>query len=260
MIKIETLLKSLPPLPCTVQKFEQAYKQENHTISDFVKIIIEDPMLTANLLKLANSSIYGFTQRIKSLDQAIALFGVKAVRSLVINFEIQKLFIKQPLIYGMDIATLTQLNIKQAKIAASWASEIDKELTDDIFMVALLSDMGKLLISKALEEHDHASMLMQKAPTILHIKRIEKKLTHYTSEAISAKMYENWNLDTTLINTLNCLFKKGHYPRKIKKMAVMVWVVKTALNCKENLTDESIQNAQKIAHRYKLEGFSNHLY
>ncbi len=250
MSDIYKVIKALPPLPKTVSAFEKAFKDEESTIEDFVKIIYEDPMLTADILKAANSTIYGFTQQIKTLQQAIALFGVPTIRALVINYGIQKIHIAEPLVYGIDMEQLSKLNMEQATFAASWMSKLDKALIDDIFLITLLSGMGKLPISKMLEKQDTA--LFQKAPTMLKLRLAEKKLVGYTTEAVSAMMYDYWRLDKTLIDVLEYTAGIGSHPKWIKKMAVILWIVKTALNSKERWSERSIAKALSIAERYRL--------
>ena len=79
-------IKNLPPLPKSVMEVQKITSDPNASIKDLVKVIKEDPLLTANLLKVANSPLYGFTRQIKTIDQAVALFGMSTVKGFAISF------------------------------------------------------------------------------------------------------------------------------------------------------------------------------
>ena len=68
-------IKQLPPLPETAVKIEAVYQNPNSTFEDMVKILEKDPLLTADILKSANSPLYGFSREITSIAQAVSLFG-----------------------------------------------------------------------------------------------------------------------------------------------------------------------------------------
>ncbi|MCW8954282.1 MAG: HDOD domain-containing protein, partial [Sulfurimonas sp.] len=74
-------IKSLPPLSTTITEVNRIYADDESTISDMAKAIEHDPMIIANLLKTANSPLYGFGREIKSAAQAVSLFGMGMTRS-----------------------------------------------------------------------------------------------------------------------------------------------------------------------------------
>jgi hypothetical protein len=78
-------IKSLPPLPKSVMQIQQITSDPNASIADLIKVVKEDPMLTANLLKAANSPLYGFSRQIKNVDQAISLFGMSTVKGFALS-------------------------------------------------------------------------------------------------------------------------------------------------------------------------------
>jgi|GEM_PF-2997000 len=253
--KITKALRVLPPLPQTIQEFNKVYQNPQSDIEDFVGVIVKDPMLTANLLKVANSTIYGFTHKIKTLDQAIGLFGIKTVHTLIISYELQKLFSEQTLLYGITTKELSTINYEQAVLAASYASTVEKSLCDEAFMIALLSDMGKILISQAMQNDTQLKQKIHNAQTINEVKTIEKEHLGIASEGVSARIFFEWHFDAFFVDVLECLWKKGRYSGDEQKVAQIVWVVKTACNYKQKLTPESIEKAAKLANRFRLEPF-----
>ena len=77
----ELLLKvidNLPPLPETVMKLQQYVDSAGSDvqIDGVVDIISKDPLLTGDLLRLANSPYYGFSREISTLNQVVSLLGI----------------------------------------------------------------------------------------------------------------------------------------------------------------------------------------
>ena len=64
--------------------------------SDVGKVIAEDPGLTARLLRLVNSPIYGFPSRIETVSQAISIVGMTQLRDLAIGTSFIRLFTNVP--------------------------------------------------------------------------------------------------------------------------------------------------------------------
>jgi len=58
IIEIQTKIESLPPLPESIQQIENIRISELATPDDLLNIIERDPMVTANVLKIANSAAF----------------------------------------------------------------------------------------------------------------------------------------------------------------------------------------------------------
>ncbi len=85
----ELLLKTidnLPPLPETVIKLQQYVDSAGSEaqVQGVVDIISKDPLLTGDLLRLANSSYYGFSREISTLNQVVSLLGISNVKNVAI--------------------------------------------------------------------------------------------------------------------------------------------------------------------------------
>ncbi|MEO1954390.1 MAG: HDOD domain-containing protein, partial [Campylobacterales bacterium] len=77
-------IKQLPPLPESAMQIEAVYQDPDGSFSDMVKILEKDPLLTADILKAANSPLYGFSREINAINQAVGLFGMGTVRGFAL--------------------------------------------------------------------------------------------------------------------------------------------------------------------------------
>lgn len=79
MAQIQTepakLFEDLPPFPPVAAKLSQALGEDNTAVSAIVDLVASDPALAADILRRANSPIYGFGRRVDSLREALVLLG-----------------------------------------------------------------------------------------------------------------------------------------------------------------------------------------
>lgn len=60
-------IESLPPLPQTIIDIEEFRKRADKEVDDLIKIIEKDALCVTTLLKVANSSLFGFRSKIETL-------------------------------------------------------------------------------------------------------------------------------------------------------------------------------------------------
>ena len=85
-------IEDLPTLPRTVLKITELVNNPRSSAKDLARIITDDQVLTARLLKLVNSSFYGFPQRISTVTGAIVLLGFDAIRNLLLTTSVFDIF------------------------------------------------------------------------------------------------------------------------------------------------------------------------
>ncbi|MDZ7817979.1 MAG: HDOD domain-containing protein [Aliarcobacter sp.] len=82
-------INSLPSLPASVIELEKYKNIESTNISKLLSIIEEDPLMVVTILKIANSSMFGFKFKIETLSKAINLLGTNFTISIAIGCAIQ---------------------------------------------------------------------------------------------------------------------------------------------------------------------------
>jgi len=85
-------IKALPPLDDTIIKIQTVCSDDNSSLNDLSQIVEKDPMLTANILRSANSPLYGFSREITTISRAITLFGMATIRGFALSSAVKKSF------------------------------------------------------------------------------------------------------------------------------------------------------------------------
>lgn len=79
---VVSAVRTLPALPQVVMELVASLNDDNCDIDRVARSIARDPAITAKTLRLANSSFYGLSRQVHSIDQAVTILGFSAVRNI----------------------------------------------------------------------------------------------------------------------------------------------------------------------------------
>src|SRR5882757_599437 len=82
---LEKKLADLPPLPAVVTRIMQTVNSPDTSAEDLNKLISMDQGLSSKVLRIVNSSYYGFPKRISTITHAVVILGFNTVRNLVLG-------------------------------------------------------------------------------------------------------------------------------------------------------------------------------
>ncbi len=139
--------KTLPTLPGVAVELLNQFRNPEVNLQKTAEIIRQDPALTVKILKFVNSPFYGVRREVTSVDHAIALLGLNAVRTLALSFSLVR-GLRSSDKAGFDFARYWQRSILSA--AATRALGISKQLVDleHLFLAGLLQDIGMLALQE----------------------------------------------------------------------------------------------------------------
>lgn len=240
-------IKSLPPLPKSVQQIQQLYASGDPDISKLVKLVESDPILTSDVLANANSPLYGFSKKIVSVKQAVTLFGTSNIRSVVLATSTQKNFVLNFTPYGINSSQYSQLCDLQSALMFQWYMSIDISMSNTLIPLIFLSEMGKILISQDILRSVYTSKFKKAIEETENISNVEYHFTSTTTYAINALLYKHWNFDEIFIEIMEYLDNPTEENAHLEEYANAIKVVDKAININERLTDRSIEKATILA-------------
>jgi HD-like signal output (HDOD) protein len=141
----ERILKStgdLPPMPHVAAEVMEKIGSDRTTAEDLNRVISQDQALAARVLRIANSSFYASTARIKTLSHAIAYMGFNSIRSLVIAAATRNLF---PVL-GKNELRLWEHSVGCGLAARLIARRAMFASPEQAFLSGLLHDVGKTVL------------------------------------------------------------------------------------------------------------------
>ena len=246
-------VESLAPLQRTIIEIEQYRKKEEKEIQELYEIIKKDALLVTNLLKIANSAMFGFRSKVETPLRAITLLGINFTISVAISTSSQKLLISSLSPYGLSNDDFMKASNIALALTNLWLNKVDPELKDKLLLPALLQDIGKYIISDVLILNNKESDFYKKVlENLKSLQEIEKDFFEFSSSYVTAHIFKHWNLSQELINTIEFVDDVEKSPIEYKQKAMILDVIKTASNIKEPLSEKSINMAIKKAKEYKL--------
>jgi putative nucleotidyltransferase with HDIG domain len=136
--------KTLPTLPNVINKLNTLSDSDKSTVQEMAKIVSSDQVLSARILRLANSPSYGF-YRVSTISNAMILLGVNVVKSLALSSSIFAIMEK-------DSVGLWEHSLGVGVAANLIARKLALPECEEIATAGLLHDIGKVIIKLKCEE------------------------------------------------------------------------------------------------------------
>jgi diguanylate cyclase (GGDEF)-like protein len=138
----------LPSPVGIVMRILELGQDPNASIADVAKVITLDPALSARLLRMANSPLYARQRKTENLRQAIKLFGLEGTLTLALSFSVVTKLREQDA-DGFDYALYWRRSVAAATCAQVIGDRLSLKNREDLFLAALLQDIGMLALARA---------------------------------------------------------------------------------------------------------------
>lgn len=182
-------LPSLPKVAVEVLRLAQA---DNASITDIADVIQQDPALTVKLLRVVNSSLFGMSRKISSLQQAMVVLGLRTVKVMVLSFSLVDAMEKGKS-SSFDYAGYWRRSLTAAAAARLIAEHHNRGLLDEAFVTGLLCDIGTVAAFRCAREI-YAPVLDDHDPTQETIQAAERRVLGLSHETIGADLLNRWGL------------------------------------------------------------------
>ncbi len=140
-------LTSLPKPPAVHSELVALARDPETTLGDLVEVVERDISLTAEVLKLVNSSFFALVSQVDSVERAVGLLGVDVIQALALAGTV--FGPSSALSADLDAAELGRRSVRVALLARriAAAERWDKSATSDLCLAALLHDVGLLVLA-----------------------------------------------------------------------------------------------------------------
>lgn len=136
---------TLATLPEITSRIVMTVEDPRSTASQLHKIISHDPALVTRILKVVNSAFYGLPGQIGSVERAIVLLGLNAVKNLAVAASLGQLFRGVKLCEGFTAKDLWTHCIAVAVTSREIAKQLRVPLAEEAFLAGLIHDVGILV-------------------------------------------------------------------------------------------------------------------
>jgi putative nucleotidyltransferase with HDIG domain len=191
--RIENIV-ALPTVPGSLKRIAQILEKPNVTLEEIGRFVSADPALTAKVLKMVNSAIYGFPGRISSVSHAVMLLGLNVIKGLLLGISVFD--IMQKLMAG-----LWDHSLGCAVISRSIALKKGIKDPEDVAIAALIHDIGKVILGMEFQQAYEGAVedaLSRRIP----ISEAERAVFQETHAAVGMWLAQKWHFPPKLVEVI----------------------------------------------------------
>lgn len=238
-------IEKLPPLPKTLNKILELCGNPNANISSLSTEIEKDPALTADLLKLSNSAYYGGRMKVKTIQDAIKLVGLKNLKNLLYISGVTKIMNSR---YS-KANEIWEHSAKCSFFARILSQELNLPKLSDIAATAgLLHDIGKLIllsIDNSVTEKVEFLKDKEKNNSVL----VEEYTLGISHPEIAGKLLSKWQFPEELIAVAQYHHRPFLAPSSNRELVNIIYLANMMIDIQDGKTSYT------ILHFYILEEF-----
>lgn len=187
---------TLVSLPDVCLRVNDMVDDARSSAADIGSVIMQDPGLTARLLKIANSSFYRFPSKIETVSRAITIIGMRELRFLVLASSAVRSFdrLENNLV---DMASFWRHSLYTAVIARHLAGHCNVLHRERLFVAGLLHDIGHLVMYNRIP--DLVQVMLHRANRSGEpMYQAERDVFDIDHGVVGAELLKLWNLPESL--------------------------------------------------------------
>ncbi len=247
----------LPSLPSLYQEIVAEMESEHGSVARVGEIISKDVAMTAKILQIANSALFGARATITSPAQAATRLGLETLKALVLSVQVFQSF---------DVAKIPGFNLEQLqhhclavgqlarKIAQS--VDLDSNAANEAFTAGLLHDTGKLVLA-ANQPEMFAKVLQEARSRPDDVRSIEQELIGLGHDEIGGYLLALWGIPQAIVEAVAFHHHIEDFGESNLSIPVVVYLANSLVQrAQGNLSDEKYQTLCELTEKM---GFADQL-
>ena len=194
-------ITSLPTIPHILLEINRMLEKADVSNRKMQDVIEKDQVITAKILKLVNSSFYGFRSKIVDISQAILILGFNTVRNSIATVALIDIFRTKEKYDSFDIRDLWKHSLAVAVTSRRLAERARMAPPDDCFVAGLIHDLGKLIMEEYLPGIFERVLKLGKEQAVSFIEA-EKMFLPITHAGIGAHLIRKWRFPARLVDAV----------------------------------------------------------
>jgi HD-like signal output (HDOD) protein len=195
-------LDRLPSVPSLYRELVEALRGDQASLREIGRIIATDPAMTAQVLRLVNSSYFGLVAEVTSPERAIGYLGLSTVTSLALGFKVFQEGDEKTL-HRLGIDGLWSHSVTTAVLARRIVEleRSDAHAADEAFTAGLLHDLGRLVLASSLPDR-YADVLERAREAGEGMLSAERAVLGADHAELGAYLLSLWGLPGTVCDAI----------------------------------------------------------
>lgn len=188
-------LKQLPPFPAVALQLLNVLDDIDVPMKKIVDLLRMDPALSAEILRVANSALYGLRRRIDNMPHAVMILGSETVKRLALTVALGRF--SHGFLHNQALRSCWDHSLATALIAEELAVQLG-EPKDRAYTGALLADVGRLALLTCYPV-EYGNLLVVARENEFDQLECERQLFDIDHCAAGEWLGRHWNLPSELV-------------------------------------------------------------
>ncbi|WP_202265193.1 MULTISPECIES: HDOD domain-containing protein [unclassified Alteromonas] len=196
-------------LPDSVTRLKACMDDEASSIEDIGDIIAFDPSLATQLLRVANSALYRFPNKIDTITRAIQVVGTRSTYDLALAYGVSQAFSE---VDGqiIDLDKFWEQSVSCGLLAKYFTDMRNIREPERAFVSGLLHNIGELVVVSLMPE---AAKRCQAFNARVSPSELQFGVLGFTYNTLSAKLIEKWGIPETIHKPIERIHDdEGEFP------------------------------------------------
>lgn len=189
-------VKDLFSLPDIYFQLNRMIHDSRYSMVDIGVVISKDPALSSRLLRLVNSSFYGFQSQVDTISRAIAIVGINDLYNLVVATCVVDRFAKIPTDFA-DMTAFWMRSVHCGVVTKMLGERCAAQKVERLFLCGLLHDIGSLVLYQLMPEMS-AKVLFAANHERWRLLKIEQEIIGFTHAEVGRELLKLWELPDSL--------------------------------------------------------------
>lgn len=179
-------------LPEIYLRVREVVDDPDSTMDDLANVLKLDPAISARLLRIVNSPLYGFPKQVDTITRAVNLLGVQAINDLVTATTVGRTFSGMTM-QLMDVSMFWRKSVLCALLAGKIAKSCGIDDSERFFIEGLLRDIGHLVLYQTVPKRAQ-SALVEAAYLDSSLAEVEQSNIGCDFAEVGAELIKSWGM------------------------------------------------------------------
>jgi putative nucleotidyltransferase with HDIG domain len=218
--EILILIKHVPPFPKVAQRVMDLLKEDDVNATQLAEVIKYDQAITANVLKMCNTSYFGLPRRVTSLDDALVVLGHDTLKDIIIASSSAKFYTGTVGAgYQLEKGDMWKHSVAVGIMAKLLVEHVKGVDPGSAFTCGLLHDIGKRFLS-AFVSDDFEQIMEKVGAGKASFTSAEEELIGMDHAKLGGMILEKWEFGPDLVEAV-----KYHHDPEALNMAPLTAVI-----------------------------------
>lgn len=198
--ELTSQIDALTSLPTVYERVREQLQSPQGSVFEVARLVAADPALTARLLRLVNSAMYGHRGEIDNVVRAVQILGLQQVHDLVLAMSLHAMFA------GIKPAHLDMNEFWRNSVLCALAARAIAQLTrhpgqERVFVIGLLADIGHLVLFQTTPVlADEARQIASQTNEALHL--VERRIIGCDFAEVGATLMDQWRVPSSFATAI----------------------------------------------------------